>query len=105
MPPGRFSCRTAMRRFDPVLRRRSTGGGEGGRLRPAPFQQVTVAPEPRAETAQGPGAPQGLLHAPDLLVDVAVAVVGVEDVLRAAVIGDVVRRHEMDARHVSGPRL
>jgi len=36
----------------------------------------------------------GLLHAPDLLVDVTIAVVGVEYVFRSAVVSDVVGGHQ-----------
>src|SRR5580698_2249758 len=45
----------------------------------------------------------GLPDAPDLPVFVAIAVVGVENVLRTAVEGDVVRRHKVDARDEAGP--
>jgi hypothetical protein len=49
--------------------------------------------------------PRGLIHAPDFLVDAAVAIVGIEDVSRSAVISDVVGRHEMDLGHVARPGL
>src|SRR4051794_14043369 len=46
-----------------------------------------------------------LLHAPDLLVLVSVIVAGIELVLRAAVLFDVLRREQMHVRHVAARLL
>jgi hypothetical protein len=40
-----------------------------------------------------------LFHTPNLLIFVAIAVIRIEHVFRAAIVGDVGRRHQMDARH------
>src|ERR1700722_8028534 len=44
-----------------------------------------------------------LLDVPDLLILVAISIIRIEDILWAAVIGDVRRGHEMDARHETRP--
>src|ERR1700722_9385826 len=75
--------------------------------RPLAVRELDAA-KPRSERPpffQSSTAAGEFFDAPNFLVDVAVAIVRVIDVVGAAIEGDVVGGDQMNARDVTGPRL